>query len=674
MKNTKLKSTILGLAMLATSITPALAGSNTINGNKITDVIGKDRVTTSQMAANYLSGKTLVVTNGYSFPDALSAMNVLNKVDGKFILVDDYTDVYNYYKASGFDKIYVVGGRVHQRVMDNLRKLTPNVTVFDGYDRYETNEMTLKHFGYDIVGVADGRNYPDALASAPLLKQKGYGLKLVNGAKPYTEDRTVAYTFGETVKQSGGIRLAGKDRYKTNVAINSQLKGINTALLVSGRNYPDALAAANLIKAVPNMSIALVSYKNEDMKTHLKDVPYFYRLGGIVTDDILKSVLPYRDVNNKNIPEPKTDDKKVEDKKDDKKVDPNKDKKVEDKKTDPKKDEKKPVPTPAIKKNLVYRIKNTSGMSTKDINDIKAVLPLDIIGFDTSKTLPSHEPSAYRIDVNGGKWKYKSYSKSESSSKIVYEYTWEFVKNEVPAPQPARKDIKVTIRAQEYMTIGGEIVPTEVTSQFNQNMIVKEGDWVTIPDPEKKVVKTEKGTWTFKRWLVNPQKAMLDRNGEFEFTSEWEFEKVQPNLNLSQAQISEIQVAFTKYLNQYRQDVGKSNLDVNAQIESAVNTRARELETKFAHTRPDGREFRSAIDGSSRMQVYSGENIAKVPYQLYEDLSTDEIAKFLAKTWYESTGHKANMLDGDYIAHNIGIHQASDKTLYAADIFLAYVD
>lgn len=673
MKNTKLKSMILGLAMLATSVTPALAGSNTINGNNITNVIGKDRVATSQMAANYLSGKTLVVTNGYSFPDALSAMNVLNKVDGKFILVDDYTDVYNYYKASGFDKIYVVGGRVHQRVMDNLKKLTPNITVFDGYDRYETNEMTLKHFGYDTVGVADGRNYPDALAAGPLLKQKGYGLKLVNGAKPYTEVRTVAYTFGETVKQSGGMRLAGQDRYKTNIAINGQLKGINTALLVSGRNYPDALAAANLIKAVPNMSIALVSYKNEDMKTHLKDVPYFYRLGGIVTDDILKSVLPYRDVNNKNIPEPKTNDKKVEDKKDDKKVDPNKDKKVEDKKTDPKKDEKKPVPTPAIKKNLVYRVKNVSGMSESDLRNIRAVLPIDITGFDTSKTQPSHEPSAYRIDVDGGKWVYKSYTKSESSSEIVYEYTWEFVKNEIPAPQPARKDIKVTFRAFNN-EFGGIAVPEEVTNQFNKNMIVKEGDLVTMPDPEKKIIKTEKGTWKFVKWVENPQKAMLDRDGLFEFSSKWEFEKAQPNLNLSQSQISEIQGAFTKYLNQYRQDAGKSNLNINTQIESAVNTRARELETKFDHTRPDGREFRTAIDGSSRMQVYSGENIVKVPYQLYEDLSTDEIAKFLAKTWYESTGHKANMLDGDYIAHNIGIHQASDKTLYAADIFLAYVD
>ena len=650
MKNTKLKSTILALAMLATSITPALAGSNTINGNNITNVIGKDRVTTSQMAANYLSGKTLVVTNGYSFPDALSAMNVLNKVDGKFILVDDYTDVYNYYKASGFDKIYVVGGRVHQRVMDNLRKLTPNVTVFDGYDRYETNEMTLKHFGYDIVGVADGRNYPDALASAPLLKQKGYGLKLVNGAKPYTEDRTVAYTFGETVKQSGGIRLAGKDRYKTNVAINSQLKGINTALLVSGRNYPDALAAANLIKAVPNMSIALVSYKNEDMKTHLKDVPYFYRLGGIVTDDILKSVLPYRDVNNKNIPEPKTDDKKVEDKK-----------------TDPKKDDKKPVPTPAIKKNLVYRIKNTSGMSTKDINDIKAVLPLDIIGFDTSKTLPSHEPSAYRIDVNGGKWVYKTYTKSESSSKIVYEYTWEFVKNEVPAPQPARKDIKVTFLAFNN-EFGGIPVPEEVTNQFNKNMIVKEGDWVTMPDPEKKVIKTEKGTWRFVKWVANPQKAMLDRDGLFEFSSKWEFE-YEWNKNLSEERISEIREQFNGYVNQYRMANSANPLSIDQSLLSAVNIRAKEIAVKFDHTRPDGSHFNTAINNTTSSYSRCAENIIKTPYEYYEDISLDEIAKHLAKTWYESYGHMVNMTNNSYTKHNIGIYQDNDKNLYAVDIF-----
>lgn len=669
MKNTKLKSIILGLAMLATSITPALAGSNTINGNKITDVIGKDRVTTSQMAANYLSGKTLVVTNGYSFPDALSAMNVLNKVDGKFILVDDYTDVYNYYKASGFDKIYVVGGRVHQRVMDNLKKLTPNVTVFDGYDRYQTNEMTLKHFGYDTVGVADGRNYPDALASAPLLKQKGYGLKLVNGAKPYTEDRTVAYTFGETVKQSGGIRLAGKDRYKTNIAINSQLKGINTALLVSGRNYPDALAAANLIKAVPNMSIALVSYKNEDMKTHLKDVPYFYRLGGIVTDDILKSVLPYRDANNKNIPEPKTDDKKVEDKKGDKKIEPNKDKKVDDKKTDPKKDDKKPVPTPIIKKNLVYRVKNVSGMSASDLRNIRAVLPIDITGFDISQRQPSHEPSAYRIDVDGGKWIYKSYSKSESSSKIVYEYTWEFKKDQVPAPQPARKDIKVTINAFNDDETGPS-VPTQVTNQFNQNMIVKEGDMVKLQDPEKKVIKTEKGTWVFKDWMENPKKAMLNRDGKFEMDSLWTFE-YEWNKNLSEERISEIRDSFNKYLNQYRIENSVTSLSTNTTLLNVVNLRAKEISVKFDHIRPDGTRFNTAINDVLTGYTRCGENILMIPYEHYEDSSVDEIGKYLAKIWYESAGHKANMLNSQFVSHNIGIYQANNKNLYCANIFLS---
>lgn len=457
------------------------------------------------------------------------------------------------------------------------------------------------------------------------------------------------------------MRLAGQDRYKTNIAINSQLKGIDTALLVSGKNYPDALAAANLIKAVPTMSIALVSYNNQDMKTHLKDVPYFYRLGGIVTDDILKSVLPYRDANNKNIPEPKKDDKKVDNKKPE-------DKKTEDKKTDPKKDEKKPVPTPIIKKNLVYRVKNVSGMSTNDLNKIRAVLPLDIIGFDTSKTLPSHEPSAYRIDVNGGKWKYKSYSKSESSSKIVYEYTWKFEKDQVPAPQPARKDIKVTIRAQEYMTIGGKIVPTEVTSQFNQNMIVKEGDWVTVPDPEKKVVKTEKGTWTFKRWLVNPQKAMLDRNGEFEFTSEWEFE-YEWNKNLSEERISEIREQFNGYVNQYRIANSANPLTIDQSLLSAVNIRAKEIAVKFDHTRPDGSDFNTAINNTTSSYSRCAENIIKTPYEYYEDISLDEIAKHLAKTWYESYGHRVNMTNNSYTKHNIGIYQDNDKNLYAVDIF-----
>lgn len=44
--------------------------------------------------------------------------------------------------------------------------------------------------------VADGRNYPDALSSFGLLKSKNLGLKLVDGARPYTSNRQVVYTFG----------------------------------------------------------------------------------------------------------------------------------------------------------------------------------------------------------------------------------------------------------------------------------------------------------------------------------------------------------------------------------------------------------------------------------------------------------------------------------------------
>lgn len=77
-----------------------------------------------------------------------------------------------------------------------------------GADRYETNKATLRATDYDKVGVADGRNFPDALAASGLLKKYNLGLLLVNGAKPYSTAKQVEYTFGGTdsVKQDGGKR------------------------------------------------------------------------------------------------------------------------------------------------------------------------------------------------------------------------------------------------------------------------------------------------------------------------------------------------------------------------------------------------------------------------------------------------------------------------------------
>lgn len=650
MKNTKLKSIGLGLAMLMTSVAPTFAGElKPINGHYVTDIMGKNRIETSIMTANYLSGKTLVVTNGYSFPDALSAMNVMNKVDGRFILVDDKTDVKARFGREGIEKVYVIGGRVHPDVIKNIKKLTNNVTIFDGKDRYQTNEMTLDAFKYDKVGVADGRNYPDALASAPLLKQKGYGLKLVNGSKTYSGSREVKYTFGETVIQNGGKRLAGKDRYKTNVAINNELTGVKATLLVSGRDYPDALSAINMVKAVNGASISLLSYKNETMKEHLKNMKNYYRIGGAVTNRIIESVLTNKDIENK-----KPDDK-------------------DNKKPDGNGGENKPVPTPQVKKNVIFRI-DAVNMPESVTKQIKADMPNDLRKHDMSTPLPDYKPTKTEIKIDGGKWVYKSREKSEDTNTVVFLYKWEYVKTgevaPVPTPDPEKKDIPVTINSwNEDRT--GPSVPDEVTSQFkNENIIVKEGTMFTMHSPDRKVVKTSKGTWTFVKWLENPKRAQLNRFDKFEMDGIWSFEKNEPNGNLSENQINEIKTAFHKYLNEYRKNDGKNTLDVNYKIADAATLRARELETNFSHTRPDGTKFSSVLEGIVSPPFTTGENAIYIPYQLYEDMSTDQIGKYLAEKWYNSEGHRHNMLYSTFINHNMGVYQGSNKTLYAADLFI----
>ena len=212
---------------------------------------GKTRVETATETAKLVNSKTLILANGYSFADSLSAQNVANKTGGKVQLVSKNTDIYSLYKDKGIEKIYVVGGMVDKAVIDSARKITSNITIFDGADRYATNEKTLKGFGFDKVGVADGRNFPDALSASPLLKKKGLGLKLVNGSKSYTSNQKVEYTFGErdSVKQDGGKRISGSDRYSTGNKINEEIGKVDTIAFVNGQNFPDALSAVNVTTA-----------------------------------------------------------------------------------------------------------------------------------------------------------------------------------------------------------------------------------------------------------------------------------------------------------------------------------------------------------------------------------------------------------------------------------------
>lgn len=80
---------------------------------------------------------------------------------------------------------------------------------------------------------------------------------LVNGAKPYGTFKRVRYTFGGTdsVKQDGGKRMAGSNRYTTSREINKEVYIARNLVFASGKKWADALSALNFVNLKGGMAL-----------------------------------------------------------------------------------------------------------------------------------------------------------------------------------------------------------------------------------------------------------------------------------------------------------------------------------------------------------------------------------------------------------------------------------
>lgn len=92
--------------------------------------------------------------------------------------------------------------------------------------------------------------------------------------------------------------------------------------------------------------------------------------------------------------------------------------------------------------------------------------------------------------------------------------------------------------------------------------------------------------------------------------------------------------AYTE-LNKLRKNRKFKALKRDAALEKIAETRAKEMaeHNKFSHTRPNGKSGLTLIKGNK----YKGENIAK----------GQKNGKAVTKAWYNSKGHRANMLCGN---------------------------
>lgn len=92
-------------------------------------------------------------------------------------------------------------------------------------------------------------------------------------------------------------------------------------------------------------------------------------------------------------------------------------------------------------------------------------------------------------------------------------------------------------------------------------------------------------------------------------------------------------------INQYRTRAGKKRIVRNVNLENYAKIRAKELATKYSHTRPNGQRGTDIIPWSLCDKInnskYAAENIAM----------RQPTCKTVMEDWYDSKGHRENMLN-----------------------------
>lgn len=134
-----------------------------------------------------------------------------------------------------------------------------------GEDRYETAVAISQHIypaGADVVFVANGSNFPDALAGGPAAAHLGGPVLLIKSASKVPsvvgeelarlEPTKIMVLGGPTVIGEAAVntlkayapvtRLGGDDRYATAAKAAGLWDSSSTVYLASGQSFPDALA------------------------------------------------------------------------------------------------------------------------------------------------------------------------------------------------------------------------------------------------------------------------------------------------------------------------------------------------------------------------------------------------------------------------------------------------
>ena len=245
---------------------------------------GNDRIDTSISASikGWNTADTVILDESSDFSDAIAATPLAVKLDAPILLTAGTSmdsRVISELLRLKVKKVILLGGEgcLTSAIESTLDELKLPYERIGGSNRYETSTLIALRIKSDSVIVANGDNFPDALASASFAGIRQIPIILITNTLPdsvanYFNTQKPAHVIvvgGEAVVPTSllsdkGIsietRLGGVDRYDTSAKIYDYSKDDYTSpdiFIASGEDFPDAMVGT--VVASKNKSPLLIT-------------------------------------------------------------------------------------------------------------------------------------------------------------------------------------------------------------------------------------------------------------------------------------------------------------------------------------------------------------------------------------------------------------------------------
>ena len=152
-----------------------------------------------------------------------------------------------------------------------------------------------------------------------------------------------------------------------------------------------------------------------------------------------------------------------------------------------------------------------------------------------------------------------------------------------------------------------------------------------------------------------PETEVPDNNAPENVPGNGSTEENTPEEDSQHAFLQEI----VNLVNIERAKEGLSALKMDTKVQAAAQVRAKECEQLFAHTRPNGSSFATALKEQNVSYRSAGENIA------LGQRSPEEVME----AWMNSSGHRANIMNPNFTTIGVGYYENAKGTDYWCQLF-----